>query len=218
MEGDSRVSESGGKVGTRTLEGWAARFGVSLSSDAGDRLHGFAELLLSWGGRINLTGARSVGEVIADQLPDSFAIAARLAARAGAGNSIIDVGSGGGLPAIPLALLRPDDRFTLVEATAKKVAFLRTAIRELALGDRVRVEHRRVEDAGTEVGGFDVATSRAMLAPAEWMALARHLVRIGGSVFCLGTGGLDRPGEGLRLVGEEAYRRDRWVAELERST
>src|SRR5690349_11874229 len=198
-EDDSRVSEFGGKVGTRTLEGWAERFGMSLSSDVRDRLLEFAQLLLAWGGRINLTAARSVGEVIAEHLPDSFAIAARLGARAGGANSVVDVGSGGGLPAIPLALLRPDDRFTLIEATGRKVAFLRPAIRQLGPGDRIRVEHRRVEP-GTEVGGFDVATSRAMLAPPEWMALARHLIRIGGAVFCLGTRALDRVGDGLRLV------------------
>jgi 16S rRNA (guanine527-N7)-methyltransferase len=212
------VSEADGKVGTRTLEGWAERFGMSLSSDARDRLLEFAQLLLAWGGRINLTAARSVGEVIADHFPDSFAIAARLAARSKAPNRIIDVGSGGGLPAIPLALLRPDDRFTMVEATGKKVAFLRTAIRELALGDRMRVEHRRVEGAEREVELFDVATSRAMLAPPEWMLLARNLVRVGGVIFCLGTRGLERVGEGLRLIEEEPYRSDRWVAELVRST
>jgi len=210
------VSESEGKVGARTLEGWSAWFGLSLSSDARDRLLEFAELLLAWGERINLTAARSVGELVADHLPDSFAIASRLGARGEAPNGVIDVGSGGGLPAIPLALLRPHDRFTLVEATGKKVAFLRTAVRELALGDRVRVEHRRLEEG--ELGEFDVATSRAMLAPPEWMSLARHLVRRRGAIFCLGTRALVGAAEGLRLVDERSYRPDRWVAELERST
>jgi 16S rRNA (guanine527-N7)-methyltransferase len=212
------VSQAEGKVGTRTLEGWAGQFDISLSADVRERLLEFAQLLLSWGERINLTAAKSVGEVLADHLPDSFAIAGRLAVRVGTQNRIIDVGSGGGLPAIPLALLRPADRFTLVEATGKKVAFLRTAVRELALGERVRVEHRRLKHAGEGVGEFDVATSRAMLAPAEWMALGRQLVRIGGSVYCLGTRALDEVGPGLRLVLEQSYRSDRWVAELERST
>ena len=130
----------------------------------------------------------------------------------------MDVGSGGGLPAIPLALLRPNDRFTLIEATGKKVAFLRTAIREMGLTDRVRVDHRRIGRPGEESGRFDVATSRAMLAPGEWMALARHLVRVGGAVFCLGTAELTGPVEGLTVVDQAAYRPDRWVAELERST
>jgi len=133
---------------------------------------------------------------------------------------LADVGSGGGLPAIPLALLRgrEADRFTLVEATGKKVAFLRTAIREAGLLDRMRVDHRRMGEPRDEAATFDVATSRAMLAPAEWLALGRRLVRVGGSIFCLGTVGLDVPPAGLTLIGQASYRSDRWVAELERST
>lgn len=216
--GDSRVSEPEGKVGARTLEDWAARFGLGLSLEARDRLLEFAQLLLSWGDRINLTAARSVAELVGDHLPDSFAIAARLATRGEAPKGVIDVGSGGGLPAIPLALLRPGDRFTLVEATGKKVAFLRTAVRQLALGGRVQVEHRRIEGGADEVGEFDVATSRAMLAPPEWLTVARKLVRVRGTIFCLGTRALGAVGEGLTVVNEQAYRPDRWVAELERST
>jgi 16S rRNA (guanine527-N7)-methyltransferase len=217
-EGDNRVSGSGGKAGERTLEGWAERFGVELSPVAREGLLAYGGLLLSWGDRINLTAAKSREALIGDHLPDSFAIAARLNRRGAAGGEIVDVGSGGGLPAIPLALLRPNDRFTLIEATGKKVAFLRTAVREMGLADRVRVEHRRMGRPGEETRVFDIATSRAMLAPAEWMRLARHLVRVGGSIFCLGTAELATPVEGLRLVDASAYRPDRWVTELERST
>jgi len=217
-EGDNRVSGFEGKVGERTLEGWAERFGVALSSVARGGLVAYVELLLAWGDRINLTAAKSAAAVIGDQLPDSFAIAGRLEQRGGAAGEVVDVGSGGGLPAIPLALLRPGDRFTLIEATGKKVAFLRTAVRELGLGERVRVEHRRIGGPGEDTGGFDVATSRAMLAPPEWMAVARYLVRPGGTIFCLGAAKLAEPGEGLTLVDQAAYRPDRWVIELERST
>jgi 16S rRNA (guanine527-N7)-methyltransferase len=212
------VSGFEGKAGERTLEAWAERFGVALPAVARERLVAYSGLLLSWGDRINLTAAKSREVLIGDHLPDSFAIAARLERRGAAAGEVVDVGSGGGLPAIPLALLRPNDRFTLIEATGKKVAFLRTAVREMGLSDRVRVEHRRVGHPGEEVGAFDVATSRAMLAPAEWMALARHLVRVGGSVFCLSTAELAAPVEGLGLVEQASYRPDRWVAELERST
>jgi 16S rRNA (guanine527-N7)-methyltransferase len=191
---------------------------VPLPATARDGLLAYARLLLTWGERINLTAAKSVEALISDQLPDSFAIAARLARHTVALN-VIDVGSGGGLPAIPLALLRPADRFALVEATGKKVAFLRTAIRDAGLGDRMRVEHRRIEESGDETGDlFDVATSRAMLPPAEWLALARRLVRVGGVALCLGTDELEVAPEGLRLIGQASYRGDRWVAELERST
>ncbi len=217
-EGDNRVSGVDGKAGERTLEHWAERFGIPLSEKAREGLLTYVTLLLSWGDRINLTAAKSGEALIRDHLPDSFAIAARLASRGAAAGSVIDVGSGGGLPALPLALLRPNDRFTLVEATGKKVAFLRTAVREMGLGDRMRVEHRRIGEGGREGAAFDVATSRAMLPPREWMVLARGLVRVGGAVFCLGTAELDEVAEGLVLVDQGAYRPDRWVADLERST
>ena len=207
-----------GKAGARTLDGWAERFGVALPAGARDALVAYADLLLTWGERINLTAAKSLDALLADHVPDSFALAARLNRRGEVPLEVIDVGSGGGLPAVPLALLRPADRFTLVEATGKKVAFLRTAVRATGLGDRVRVEHRRVGRPGADTGTFDVAVSRAMLAPGEWMRLARHLVRIGGSVFCLATAEVTAPAEGLTLVDQEAYRADRWVTELERST
>jgi 16S rRNA (guanine527-N7)-methyltransferase len=212
------VSGFAGKAGARTLEGWAERFGVELSAGAREGLLAYGRLLLAWGDRINLTAAKSREALVEEHLPDSFAIAAGLNRRGASAGEIVDVGSGGGLPAIPLALLRLNDRFTLIEATGKKVAFLRTAVREMGLTDRVRVEHRRMGGPGEETGAFDVATSRAMLAPPEWMALARHLVRVGGAVFCLGTAELATPAEGLRLVDQLSYRPDRWVTELERST
>jgi 16S rRNA (guanine527-N7)-methyltransferase len=212
------VSAGEEKAGQRTLEDRAERFGVALLPAAREGLLAYGRLLLAWGERINLTAAKSLDALIADHFADSFAIAARLGRRGAAAVDVVDVGSGGGLPAVPLALLRPDDRITMVEATGKKVAFLRTAIRELGLGDRMRVENRRVELAGEERGAFDVAMSRAMLAPAEWLALSRGLVRVGGIVFCLSTVAVVTKAEGLTLVDQAAYRADRWVAELERST
>jgi 16S rRNA G527 N7-methylase RsmG len=239
---------------------WAEEFGVPLPGPVRDELLRFARLLLVWGDRINLTAAKSVTAIVADHLPDAFAIAGRLAGPtssvADEAERIIDVGSGGGLPGIPLALLRPASEITLVEATGKKVAFLRTAIRELALGPRVGVEQRRIElkrleseasgdGFGAGAGGgvskmdgspaegfshfanrFDVAISRAMLPPADWLPLGRRLVRLGGRVFCLGTGALTDFPPGLDLVHQSAYRHrgrlpggsDRWVAELKRST
>jgi 16S rRNA (guanine527-N7)-methyltransferase len=142
----------------------------------------YADLLVTWSARINLTGARSSAAVIESHFPDAFALAVRLPGPA----RLIDVGSGGGLPALPLAILRPALAVELCEPIAKKGAFLRTAIRELGLGERVRVDPRRGEaiaDAGP--GRFDVATSRATFAPAVWLALGRRLVRPGGRVFGL---------------------------------
>jgi 16S rRNA (guanine527-N7)-methyltransferase len=89
---------------------------------------------------------------------------------------VVDVGSGAGAPAVPLAILREDLTFVLVEPLRKRVAFLRTAIGTLDLASRVRVLETRAE-RGSEVPGgpFDVATSRATLAPGEWLALGAAL-------------------------------------------
>ena len=91
--------------------------------------------------------------LVGEHFPDAFALARKLEQPA----RVIDVGSGGGLPAIPLALLRPRLAITLVEPIAKKAAFLRTAIRELGLGDRVSVHVGRGEAVAKETPrAFDV--------------------------------------------------------------
>jgi 16S rRNA (guanine527-N7)-methyltransferase len=225
-KGDNRVSGGLGKEveASRAMDDWAREFGVPLSDPVRDALLKFARLLLAWGQRINLTAAKSVEAVARDQLPDAFAVAGRLALRGGGsgGAQIVDVGSGGGLPAIPLALLRPQDELTMMEATGKKVAFLRTAVRELGLGQRIAVEQRRIDLRNAGERQFDVAMSRAMLAPKEWLTLGCLLVRPGGTIFSLGVRELTDWPSGVDLVHQAAYQhragRYHWVAELKRST
>jgi 16S rRNA (guanine527-N7)-methyltransferase len=151
-------------------------------------LSAYAELLLRWNARINLTAARSIESLVGEHFPDAFALARKLDQPA----RVVDVGSGGGLPAIPLALLRGHLTVELVEPIAKKAAFLRTAIRELAIGDRVSVRVARGEALARAVAAdrslaFDVAISRATLAPPKWLALGARLVRPGGRLFALTT-------------------------------
>jgi 16S rRNA (guanine527-N7)-methyltransferase len=151
-------------------------------------LSSYVESLLRWNARINLTAARTADVVVRDHLPDAFALAQKLDGAA----RVIDVGSGGGLPAIPLAVLRTGLTVELVEPIAKKAAFLRTAIRELDLGGRVSVQGTRGEAVAQAIatngsGAFDVAISRATLAPAKWLALGCRLVRPDGRVFILTT-------------------------------
>ena len=166
-----------------------------------------AGLLIQWNQSINLTGAKSVGALVVEHFPDAFALARRL----DGAESLVDVGSGGGLPAVPLALLRPGLVIRLCEPIAKKAAFLRTAIRALKLADRVTLETRRGEELAEELADrprerFDVATSRATFAPEVWLALGQRLVRPGGWVFVLtvpGTaidGTADRYGDGKRVL------------------
>jgi 16S rRNA (guanine527-N7)-methyltransferase len=169
-------------------------------------LSSYVDLLLRWNARINLTAARSVAVVVAEHLPDAFALARRID-----GGRVVDVGSGGGLPAIPLALLRPALAVELVEPIAKKAAFLRTAVRELALGERVSIRVARGEAlaqtlAADRLAAFDVAISRATLPPPKWLALGARLVRPGGRVFALATAGdlPDQPDRDIYFDGRRA--------------
>jgi 16S rRNA (guanine527-N7)-methyltransferase len=182
-----------------SLEKLAGELGLAVAESQWVDLRAFAELLLLWNARINLTGARSTSELYDDHFPDALV----LASVAGAGASVIDVGSGGGLPAVPLAILRPDLKLTLVEPRAKRVAFLRTALRA-ARRDAVVLDCR-LEDVA-RAGPFDLAVSRATFAPGEWLAAARDVGREATVLAAAKWGG---PSPGWSLTRDVAYRTGR---------
>jgi 16S rRNA (guanine527-N7)-methyltransferase len=191
----------------------SASWAVPCEAPQVDAIEGYASLLLTWTTRINLTGAVSLDDLAAEHLPDSFAIASRL--RETGALTAIDVGSGGGLPAIPLAVLCPDLTLRLLEPIAKKAAFLRTAVRELGLTGRVAVETRRVQAVSPAT--FDVALSRATFPPRSWLPIGADLVRPGGRVFLLASGAADwsTPPEALTTTGQWPYLDERrWLVEL----
>jgi 16S rRNA (guanine(527)-N(7))-methyltransferase RsmG len=206
MEGNERVFQE-------TLGREAAAWSVPCEPAQLDAIARYASLLLTWTARINLTGAVSLEDLAAEHLPDSFALASRLG-DAGA-LSGIDVGSGGGLPSLPLAILCPNLSLRLLEPIAKKAAFLRTAIRELGLGSRITVETRRVQ--AVVPATFDVALSRATLAPRSWLPIAADLVRPGGRVFLLAGAAAEwsSPPDSLKTTGQWPYLGERrWLVEL----
>lgn len=203
--GDAEVDP---QVALRSL---SAEWGLQVEPEQMASLLQFAELLIRWNRSINLTGAASAGTVVADHYPDAYVLASRLHGAA----RLVDVGSGGGLPALPLALLRPELRIRLCEPIAKKAAFLRTAIRELNLADRVGLEARRAEELADELATapslrFDAAMSRATFAPDVWLALGRRLVRPGGRVFVLTV-----PGTAIEGAAHVYGRRTRALVEVE---
>jgi 16S rRNA (guanine527-N7)-methyltransferase len=189
---------------TSALAALSAEWSVPCSPLQTQQLMAFADLLIRWNQKINLTGARSAGALIAEHYPDAFAVARRLDRPA----RVLDVGSGGGLPALPLVLLRPGLTLELCEPIAKKVSFLRTAVRELDLSGRVQVEQLRAEDLITRGARFDAAVSRATFEPAAWLTLGRQLVGPGGRVFVLTVPGstiegrVDLYGGGRRVLIE----------------
>ena len=164
-------------------------FGIAVDPAQVVALRTYGDLLFSWNARINLTGARSWTALVAEHLPDAFALARTLTEAA----QVLDVGSGGGLPALPLAILRPTLAIHLAEPIAKKGAFLRTAIRDLGIGGRVRLLPIRVDEAFSPPRGpYDAAFSRATLPPREWLELGSKLVVPGGRVFALTTAEIAR--------------------------
>ncbi|HVZ74683.1 MAG TPA: 16S rRNA (guanine(527)-N(7))-methyltransferase RsmG [Polyangia bacterium] len=180
----------------RLAEAW----GVSCDDAQTEALERFAALLLQWNERINLTGASSPSMLADEHFPDSFALAARF--EADSSIRAVDVGSGGGLPAIPLAILRPSLRIRLVEPIAKKAAFLRTATRELSLRPRVDVHVGRAEAMGATP--FDAALSRATFAPGEWAEIGRKLVLPEGRIFVLAS--VADEGFALPVTTRETFR------------
>ncbi len=128
------------------------------------------ELLREWNKRMDLTAARDEDELHDLMLAD----AAILASHIEEGLRVVDVGSGAGAPGLALALLRPDLNVTLVEPLAKRVAFLRTVVGTLATKN-VTIHREKGDATAARAERFDVAISRATLAPPAWIPLGLRL-------------------------------------------
>jgi 16S rRNA (guanine527-N7)-methyltransferase len=177
--------KQGGGIEAGAVSGVAGGFGIDLEATAVAAFVRLGELFLEWNARINLASLRNPAELVERHFIDAFA-AARFV---GGAATVADVGSGGGLPGLPLAILAGTTHFDLFEPNRKKAAFLRTAVRELGMTSRVEVRTTAVESpVEPEVRGtYDVALSRATLAPAKWLSLGRELVRVTGRVLVFAT-------------------------------
>jgi 16S rRNA (guanine527-N7)-methyltransferase len=142
---------------------------VALDPGEAAALARFAELVASWSSRVNLTGARDARALVDVLFADALVL--RDDAIVPEGARLVDVGAGAGAPTIPLLLLRPDLRATLVEPIGKRTAFMRTAIGTFDLATRASIAQRRHE-IGDSLGELDVALSRATFDPEEWLARA----------------------------------------------
>ena len=124
-----------------------------LSTDQHQQLLDYVALLAKWNKVYNLTSVRVIDEMVSRHLLDSLAILPYLS-----GESLLDVGSGGGLPGIPVSIARPDLSVTLLDSNSKKTRFLQQVKAELKLAN-VTVVHARIEQA--DLPQFEVVTARA---------------------------------------------------------
>jgi len=164
----------------RLLRSGCAELGLALSERQLDRLLAYAELLRRWNPRARLVSDRDLERLVARHLLDSLsALTAVPGAAALEPPALLDFGSGGGLPGIPMAIARPDLTVTLVERQQRKARFLQRAGSELGLGNVV-VHGDDLATLERPEAGFAVAVSRAVADPLTlWHLLAPYLAADG---------------------------------------
>lgn len=155
------------------LENGLSELALPLGADTQARLLQYLDLLEKWNRVYNLTAIRDKDQMVSNHLLDSLVITPFIH-----GIRVLDVGSGAGLPGIPLALAHPQLDVTLLDSNHKKTAFLRQAVAELGLAN-ITVTSERVESWRPDQK-FDCIVSRAFAELAEFVNLAKHLLVPGG--------------------------------------
>lgn len=160
----------------KDLESGLSQLDLVLQASARERLLRYLELILKWNRIYNLTAVREPEKMLTQHLLDSLAVLPHVS-----GKQIIDVGTGPGLPGIPLAIARPDSHVTLLDSNHKKTTFLRQACLELGLANTT-VACARVE---AWQGEYDVVISRAFADLAEFVQLAMPLCKKDGAILAM---------------------------------
>ena len=156
-----------------------ASMGLALPGETLSRFTSYLQLLEKWNRVHNLTAVRETERMVVLHLLDSLSVLPHIEAA----RTLIDVGTGGGLPGIPIALARPELKVTLLDSSSKKTSFLEQARAELALTN-VDVVCARVEQWRPE-RSYDVVVSRAFADLGEFIEQAQHLVAPGGRMLAM---------------------------------
>lgn len=149
---------------------------VSVSDDQQAQLARFLDLIARWNRVHNLTAIRDPADMVVQHIFDSLVIAPFVT-----GGRVIDVGTGAGLPGIPLAICQPQKAFTLLDANQKKVSFLMQAKIELGL-ENIEPVHHRVEEFK---GEYDHVLCRAFADLAKIIQQTRHLLGKAGTILAM---------------------------------
>lgn len=152
--------------------------GISLTDHQKNQLIAYVDMLHKWNKAYNLTSVRDPNEMLVRHILDSIVVAPYLK-----GERFIDVGTGPGLPGIPLSIVRPEAHFTLLDSLGKRVRFLRQVQHELALTNITPVQSR-VEEFPSEPP-FDGVISRAFASLTDMVSWCHHLPGLDGRFYAL---------------------------------
>ena len=194
----------------KLLQQGLSEMGLDLAAPVRKKLLNFLELMEKWNRAYNLTAVRDPEQMVPRHLLDSLTVLPYLQ-----GPRVLDIGTGAGLPGIPLALARPDLEFTLLDSNAKKTRFATQALHELGLKN-VAVVQERVEKFHPETK-FDTLIARAFASIPDMLAASRHLCATRGRFLVMkgvfpqeelaaGTDGYRAEVKALRIPGLDAAR------------
>ncbi|ASU15503.1 16S rRNA (guanine(527)-N(7))-methyltransferase RsmG [Actinobacillus pleuropneumoniae] len=150
---------------------------INLTDQQKEQLVGFVRLLDKWNKAYNLTSVRNPDEMLVKHILDSLVVSEHLQ-----GNNFIDVGTGPGLPGIPLAIANPDKQFVLLDSLGKRITFIKNALRELGITNVTPVLSR-VEEYKEQT--FDGVLSRAFASLNDMVDWCYHLPNPQGKFYAL---------------------------------
>lgn len=150
---------------------------IEISKQQKQQLIDFVKLLDKWNKAYNLTSIRDPEEMLVKHIMDSLVVSQHLE-----GNQFIDVGTGPGLPGIPLAIINPDKQFTLLDSLGKRITFIKNAVRELKLSNVTPVLSRVEEFQAQQ---FDGVLSRAFASLNDMVNWCYHLPNASGRFYAL---------------------------------
>lgn len=171
-------------IDTALLRTYVAEYGITLDDTACEKFDRYAELLVDWNQRMNLTAITDPHGIVLKHFTDSLTALTVLPDKSDI--SLIDVGTGAGFPGIPLAIARGDIRLTLLDSLNKRLIFLKE-VRD-ALGIPAQLIHSRAEEGGRNAKlreRYDVVTARAVAAMPVLSEYCLPFVKVGGRFIAM---------------------------------
>lgn len=195
-------------IDLKLLKEEAERLGVELDETALNNFDMFAQMLVDWNSRINLTAITDPMGIVYKHFADSLTAFAAVEVPQGAG--FIDVGTGGGFPGIPLLIARPDLYGVMLDSTKKKLMFVDYSLNKLGLEEHGRTLHMRAEEAGIKLqlrNRFDFSFSRAVANLRDLSEYCLPLTKVGGTFVALkgakAQEEIDEAKEAIKILGGE---------------